>query len=337
MIADNIKRVEEARYLLSKKTFDLMKAKLIRGIPTNLNPSELQSEIEILKGEIAKHLSVIQDAGYVYIFVNKNEIEKLKNDFLNLSQEEKINAFKGVGRGYEILSRSNSLLKKNYDSKEDIATLIISLPGDDKVVQTIKNYLEGVSDRGMFKLESHLAASRISSLISSLGFESYQSGENVYLGKDILSAKQAEVKEEIVNSVFPTQVMTPRAEESEHHQSSVQKEMESIIVNEELKEIEEADEIKATDMKSIGSSDVVPSEEDAEYGSSKLSSEDLQPTLTYSEVCQKIDEIMNNYKMKRWVLGAFKDENEKKQYEKIQSLLIKLIRLKNSMEEKGTK
>ncbi len=324
MIGDNIKRVEEIRYLISKKTFELMKSKLFNGSRTE----DLESELSLLKQEMANHLSSIQDAGYVYILINKKEIEKLKEDFAKLSQEEKTNAFREIGKGYEFLLKSNSLLKKNYEMRDSIATLIISLPGDDNIVQTIKNYLEGYSTSGEFKLESQLASSRISSLISSLGFASSYDGEKVFLGSSLNKAVQ--LKEEIVKDVFPVDEYTTQSVPSTKSQQSP-----DIVIREQIQEIEETKPIPAKVL------DAAKNETLENYGEttdqSQLSSEDLQPNLTYKEVCQKIEEIMNNYKMKRWVLGAFKDEEEKKQYEKIQSLLIKLMRLKQSMEEKGEK
>ncbi|MEM4133779.1 MAG: hypothetical protein QXO35_01830 [Candidatus Micrarchaeia archaeon] len=321
MIGDNIKRVEEIRYLISKKTFELMKYKLLG----RSNLEDLESELNLLKQEMANHLSSIQDAGYVYILINKREIEKLKEDFTKLSQEEKINAFKEIGKGYEILFKSNLLLKKNYENRETIATLILSLPADDKIVQIVKNYLEGYSDGGEFKLESQLASSRISSLISSLGFISSFEGENVILGN---SFNKNKLKEEIVKDVFPID-----NDITETGSDLRRQEFLDSHIRAEINDIEETKPIPAQ---------ILDKNENKENykestGQSQLSSEDLQPNLTYNEVCQKIEEIMNNYKMKRWVLGAFKDDEEKKQYEKIQSLLIKLIRLKQSMEEKGEK
>ncbi|MEM3369991.1 MAG: hypothetical protein QXE90_04055 [Candidatus Micrarchaeia archaeon] len=324
MIGDNIKRVEEIRYLISKKTFELMKSRLFGG-----SGSDLESELSLLKQEMANHLSSIQDAGYVYILINKKEIEMLKEDFAKLSQEEKANAFRENGKGYELLSKSNSLLKKNYEMRDAIATLIISLPGDDKIVQTIKNYLEGYSANGEFKLESQLASSRISSLISSLGFVSSYDGERVFLGGSLNKAVQ--LKEEIVKDVFPIDNDTIQSESGV--KPDVKNQFLDSQIREQMNDIEETKPIPAQILDR--NENEIKENYKESTGQSQLSSEDLQPNLTYNEVCQKIEEIMNNYKMKRWVLGAFKDDEEKKQYEKIQSLLIKLMRLKQSMEEKG--
>ncbi|MEM3431649.1 MAG: hypothetical protein QW783_03855 [Candidatus Micrarchaeia archaeon] len=323
MIGDNIKRVEEIRYLISKKTFELMKYKL----SGRSNLEDLESELDLLKQEMANHLSSIQDAGYVYILINKKEIEKLKEDFTKLSQEEKANAFKEIGKGYEILSKSNLLLKKNYENRETIATLILSLPGDDKIVQIIKNYLEGYSNDGEFKLESQLASSRISSLISSLGFISSFEGEKVILGN---SFNKNKLKEEIVKDVFPIDNDIIETGSDLRRQEFLDSH-----IREQINDIEETKPIPAQILDK--NENEIKENYKESTGQSQLSSEDLQPNLTYNEVCQKIEEIMNNYKMKRWVLGAFKDDEEKKQYEKIQSLLIKLMRLKQSMEEKGEK
>ncbi|MEM4589958.1 MAG: hypothetical protein QXK21_01675 [Candidatus Micrarchaeia archaeon] len=323
MIGDNIKRVEEIRYLISKKTFELMKYKL----SGRSNLEDLESELDLLKQEMANHLSSIQDAGYVYILINKKEIEKLKEDFAKLSQEEKINAFKEIGKGYEILSKSNLLLKKNYENRETIATLILSLPSDDKIVQIIKNYLEGYSNDGEFKLESQLASSRISSLISSLGFISSFEGEKVILGN---SFNKNKLKEEIVKDVFPIDNNITETGSDLRRQEFLDSH-----IREQINDIEETTPIPAKILDK--NENEIKENYKESTGQSQLSSEDLQPNLTYNEVCQKIEEIMNNYKMKRWVLGAFKDDEEKKQYEKIQSLLIKLMRLKQSMEEKGEK
>ncbi|MEM3455619.1 MAG: hypothetical protein QXT72_03575, partial [Candidatus Micrarchaeia archaeon] len=284
MIGDNIKRVEEIRYLISKKTFELMKYKL----SGRSNLEDLESELDLLKQEMANHLSSIQDAGYVYILINKKEIEKLKEDFTKLSQEEKANAFKEIGKGYEILSKSNLLLKKNYENRETIATLILSLPGDDKIVQIIKNYLEGYSNDGEFKLESQLASSRISSLISSLGFISSFEGEKVILGN---SFNKNKLKEEIVKDVFPIDNDIIETGSDLRRQEFLDSH-----IREQINDIEETKPIPAQILDK--NENEIKENYKESTGQSQLSSEDLQPNLTYNEVCQKIEEIMNNYKMK---------------------------------------
>ncbi|MCS7109692.1 MAG: hypothetical protein NZ903_02770 [Candidatus Micrarchaeota archaeon] len=343
MIRDNIKRVEEIRYLISKKIFDLMKLK--HELPYSNKISELESEISLLRDELSNHLSAIQDAGYVYLLINKKEIESLKDQFKSLSEEERQNAFREIGRGYEILSKSNSILKKNYELRETIADLIISLPASENVVQTIKNYVEGYSNSGEFKLENGLAAGRISSLISSLGFSSTYEGDRVYLGDSISKIKK--MNDEIITNIFPTEDSPSQPQkQSQKHSSQTVLNQDLSEIKEEIDEMEQVEPIPADQILSEGSTGLndygeirksISIKNENSDDQIKLRPEDLQVNLTYDEVCQKIEEIMNNYKMKRWVLGAFKDEEEKKQYEKIQSILIKLMRLKQSMEEKGEK
>lgn len=324
MIADNLKRIEELRYKISDNSFRIMKMR-INGEPGN-KIAELDSETNNMKLELANHLSLIQDAGYVYIFVNKNEIEKLKQEFARLSKEDKTLAFKGMGKGYEILQKSNSLLKSNCDKKEDISTLIISLPSDEQIVSKIKNVLEGYSEKEEFSLENSMAAKRISSLINSLGFFSITSDNKV-----VITRSELDQQSKTANSTAGSNINVPNILSQENEISP--------DVSEVLKEaVEEAkdtpsSEIKEKQDRELNSKeDLKPLEADSK---TKLTSEDLQPSFTYKEVCEKLDEILNNYKMKRWVLGAFKDEEEKKQYEKVQITLVKLMRLKQEMEEKG--
>ena len=306
MISDTIQRIEELRYGISKKTYEMMQNKT-SGQSGN-QVGAIESELISMKQEMGNNLSLIQDAGYVYIFRNKNEINRLKDEFSSLSPEEKRNSFRGIGKGHEIMQKSLSLLNDNFNKRKEIATLIISLPADESVATKIKNVIEGYSEGEGFKLESQLASSRISSLLKSLGIRADCIGEGVYIGN---KAGQGSDKDE--EFVAPVSHLDDFSVKEEPKQEAVQLPVEDVH---------------------HASGDSY-SKHSGEVSKPQLKSEDLEPSLSYEEVCSKIKEILGNYKMKRWVLGAFKDDEERKQYDKVQTILVKLMRLKQSMEEKG--
>jgi hypothetical protein len=309
MISDNLKRIEELRYNISRLTFEFMKRKASGETDNQL--SNLKDELNSMKSELTNHLSLIQDAGYVYILINKKQIEDLKSNFSRLSEQEKLDALNEKGKGFQILQESLSLLKQNMDKKEEISNLILSLPADQNVVSKIKNVLEGFSRYEKFKLESTMAASRIAAAIRSIGF----------------FATNYENEVEIAKTEFNFPNKTSAAKEISILRS------EGEVKEPVYKQTIDIEEVIEQSAKELKTSQVQSSESESVKFQSSLSSEDLQPSLTYEEVCEKIDNILNNYKMKRWVLGAFKDDEERKEYEKIQNLLVKLMRLKQSMEE----
>jgi putative SOS response-associated peptidase YedK len=51
-----------------------------------------------------------------------------------------------------------------------------------------------------------------------------------------------------------------------------------------------------------------------------------------AEIERKINTILQNKKMQRWVLNVFKDDEERKEYEHVQATLANLIRLKKEKE-----
>jgi len=308
MISDNLKRIEELRYNISKLTFEFMKRKAIGESGSQL--SILNDELNSMKSELANHLSLVQDAGYVYILVNRKQLEDLKSSFSSLSETEKLDAFYERGKGFQILQDSLSLLKQNKDKKEEISNLILSLPADQIVVSKIKNVLEGFSEHESFKLESTMSASRIAAAIRSIGFFATNYENEVEIAKSDLNFNRNQPNEKQI------QIVETKSELKDS-------------LNNPVLDIDEAAEQPASELKT----GQFQSNDSSLINMSRLSSEDLQPSLTYEEVCEKIDQILNNYKMKRWVLGAFKDEEEKKEYEKIQNVLVKLMRLKQSMEE----
>jgi len=309
MISDNLKRIEELRYNISRLTFEFMKRKASGETGNQL--SNLNYELNSMKSELANHLSLVQDAGYVYIMVNRKSIDDLKSSFAGLSEQEKLEAFNEKGRGFQILQDSLSILEQNREKKEEISNLILSLPADQSVVSKIKNVLEGFSEQEKFKLESTMSASRIAAAIRSIGFFATNYENEVEIAKS--------------ESIFNSKLYAKKDILLAERETGVKKQ-----ANEPIIDIEEAAEQPAVELKTVQTQSAEP---ELTGSQSKLASEDLQPSLTYEEVCEKIDQILNNYKMKRWVLGAFKDDEEKKEYEKFQNLLVKLMRLKQSMEE----
>jgi len=49
------------------------------------------------------------------------------------------------------------------------------------------------------------------------------------------------------------------------------------------------------------------------------------------EVEERIKKILTNFKMQRWVLGTFKDDAEREEYDKAQILLVALMKRKREI------
>jgi hypothetical protein len=74
---------------------------------------------------------------------------------------------------------------------------------------------------------------------------------------------------------------------------------------------------------------------------SASTSQSSQQLLLQSENDEKIDEldkkmavILKNGKMQRWVLGTFKDDSERQEYEKAQAILANLMKMKRDIQKK---
>jgi hypothetical protein len=109
-VLEQLARVEELRYLVSVKTYDLLRKKKRKE-----EASGLEVEAEGLKREMNEKLNAIASAGYAYIQFNKKLIDRLREQFLALPIAEKGKALEGEGEGKELIDQLNALLRSNYD------------------------------------------------------------------------------------------------------------------------------------------------------------------------------------------------------------------------------
>jgi len=374
MIGNDIQRIEELRYIVSSQTYDILRRRR-RGEPVDM----LEAELKSMKEEMTHLLSEVQDAGYVYMLMNKRRINELKSDFMALGAKERVMALDNQGRGGHILSEMMNLLLLNKERKSDIATLILSLPAANDVVEGIRSVFEGHSDRATVRLENSSAASRISLALRAVGLSAQERGQMVHIGAAVppvptetLEALQDSEREEDLfgdisrvpapnplakpvqqpisqpkpvqapqppvafmaspESDSPVAVIPPakvsRGVEAALSEPSTSVSSASISESETARSIPEQHLHQIIEKEGVLKAEPRPAKE-------QLRSEDLAPKLTYEEVCQKIQQIMGNHKMKRWVLGAFKDDEERTQYSKVQDVLVKLMRLRSSMEASG--
>jgi hypothetical protein len=368
MIGNDIQRVEELRYLISSSTYDILRRKR-RGEAV----SNAEAELASMKEELTRLLSEIQDAGYIYMLMNKKRINELKSSFMALDTKNRVLALDNQGEGGHMLSEMMNLLLLNKERKASIATLILSLPAANDVVEGIRSVVEGYSDRSTIKLENSSAAGRISLALKGVSLSAQEKGQMVYIGAAVPSVP-AESLEELqdhdceedlfgdvgrvaspplaksVKQSVQSRPQTMRAQQPPvAFISSPESDPVTVIppakiskgTETALAEVgiaaPEAHNRRSTDIQDPHRVIEQEGVENVEHQPAKdqLRSEDLAPKLTYDEVCQKIQQIMGNHKMKRWVLGAFKDDVEREQYPKVQEVLIKLMRLKSAMESKG--
>ena len=367
MIGNDIQRVEELRYFISSSTYDILGRKR-RGESV----SNAESELASMKEELTRLLSEIQDAGYIYMLMNKTRINELKSSFMALDAQSRILALDRQGEGGHMLSEMMNLLLSNKERKAPIATLILSLPAANDVVEGIRSVVEGYSDRATIQLENSAAAGRIFLALKGVGLSAENRGQTVHIGAAVppaptetLEALQDHDHEEdlfgdvgqaspspLAKSVRPSMLqqqqvqapqppvafisspesdspvtMIPPAKASKGTETALA-EAEVIIPETPTWCSDDSHPHRVIEQEGIQGVEHQPAKE-------QLRSEDLMPKLTYDEVCRKIQQIMGNHKMKRWVLGAFKDDVEREQYPKVQEVLVKLMRLKSTMESKG--
>jgi hypothetical protein len=368
MIGNDIQRVEELRYLISASTYDILRRKR-RGEAV----SNAESELARMKEELTRLLSEVQDAGYVYMLMNKKRINELKSSFMALDAQKRVLALDNQGEGGRMLSEMMNLLLSNKERKASISTLILSLPAANDVVEGIRSVVEGYSDRATIRLENSAAAGRISLALKGVGLSAEDRTQLVHIGAAVPPAPKETVEaledhdhdEDLFGDVGQAPV-PPLAKpvrpsiQSQPRQVQAPQPPVAFISSPEsstpVTVIPPAKASKGTETALAEAEMIVPEPPTGRFDEShphrviaqegvqtiqhqpareQLRSEDLVPKLTYKEVCQKIEQIMGNHKMKRWVLGAFKDDEERAQYPKVQETLIKLMRLKSSLEAKG--
>ena len=368
MIGNDIQRVEELRYIISSGTYDILRRKR-RGESV----SNAEADLAGMKEELTRLLSEIQDAGYIYMLMNKKRINELKSNFMALDSKNRVLALDGQGEGGHMLSEMMNLLLLNKERKASIATLILSLPAANDVVEGIRSVVEGYSDRATIQLENSAAAGRISLALKGVRLSAEDRNQMVHIGaamppaptETIEALQDHDYEEDLFGDVgqAPSPPLAKSIKPSaQSQQQSIQAPQPPVAFisssesNSPIIVIPPAKVSKGTEAALAEAEAIVPEtpnrrstdmhphrvmeqegiqEVERQPAKEQLRSEDLMPNLTYEETCQKIQQIMGNHKMKRWVLGAFKNDEERAQYPKVQEVLVKLMRLKSTLESKG--
>jgi len=142
-ILEKVTKIEEARYKMSKMSFDVIKAKF-----EGKNQEEKEKEIKEIREEVEKNISSLP----FYALPKKAKIEELKKKFLSLSYEEKKKAFDGDGEGSKILKETEQILAENIGKAKYIAKLIEEMRAkkiidDTKLSEEIKKFIEGTTNQ----------------------------------------------------------------------------------------------------------------------------------------------------------------------------------------------
>jgi len=283
-IVQQIARIEELRYLVSVKTYELLGKKKHRE-----EASGLEIEIEGLKKEMNEKLSTVAAAGIDYISFNKKHIDELREKFLALPIAEKGKALEGTGEGKLMIDELNALLKNNYDGRREISTIIAIIPkifaGEEgrKKLKAFFQGEEGSARVGMPEVDDPVLIDQFVTSTKTLGYYAKIDlvTDSIYVGKDRTFHISSDLGSPLpflqLNDAFYFEPFE--------------------IANEKMQGYQK-----------------IETSASAEY-----SEEDLN---------KKINAIVRSQKMQRWVLNTFKDENEKADYLKYQSILTTLMRMR---------
>jgi hypothetical protein len=144
-IKEKIEKVEELRYEISKRTIDLYKIKTAKEYDKEREKiKELKKNFEKLLGELEREIT--------YIFFNKGTIEKLKENFSKLSEEERK---KAINENSGLIKNVSELLKKNSDNKAKISEFIMelnTLPESER--RDLKDFFE--CEKNYLKIKTNL-------------------------------------------------------------------------------------------------------------------------------------------------------------------------------------
>jgi len=173
-----VEQVEELRYTISVKTYDLLRKKRKRE-----ETGALEIELESIKRKLTDSLSQIDSTGINYVFVNKRRLDDLRVKFMSLGIAERGHALDGNGRGGKILAKLNHLLELNYENRHKISEVISTFQHLTKSKDRIKRVIEGYSDFALVGLTSPDGNSRrFMDSISAIGFYCKLYGNLLYIG-----------------------------------------------------------------------------------------------------------------------------------------------------------
>ncbi len=276
-INGTIEKIEELRYLVSEKTYELLRKKKRKE-----ESSGLEVEVEGLKKEMNEKLNSVTAVGLTYLLFNKKTIDDLRASFLSLPIAEKGRALEGTGEGKEVIDKLNALLRHNYEHRNEIATITTMLPkilDEEDKRKRLGSLFEGYETFFLANMDrSTNGVDTFVNAVNFLGFFSKLESDLIFVARN----RMFHTFSFIQNSNSPKRVELIELFE---------------LVTEKLQ----------------GNQTVEVS------AASEYSEEDIT---------RKINAIVKSPKMQRWVLNTFKDEKEREDYAKYQTILTTLIRLK---------
>lgn len=160
-----IERIEELRYLISRDTHAMLRARKAKDGDSNVKA--LERSIAEMKKEFEKALEGLKAEGFEYALMGEKRIDEIHSKFMRLSQEERNAALAGEGDGARLIEETDAVLKENYENRGRIADFLISLNvimerGDSaRVRKFVEGYLDSVVfqiRRGVDKLDVELFA-----------------------------------------------------------------------------------------------------------------------------------------------------------------------------------
>ena len=384
MEAATIERIEELRYLISRDTHVMLKAKR-SGNGGNGNVNQLERSISEMKREYDDAINKVKSEGFCYALLNEKEIDALHGKFMLLSQNEKSTALAGEGEGSDLIGQIDDILKTNAENKKAIAAFLSDLntlvPRSE--MERVKKFFEGYLDSAIFQLADDTyklsldlfvhasedldfacqlegrvcelkrrSGMRVPSFdISSLGKFGKMLGGKVLQSSNALSTKMLSNL-----SIFGKEAESD--EETEEDRAKSEKKIENKVpekiekkTDKVIEKVTEAKTKTTVDVKKGPNNVQIPAQPQApapavtnivSVANAAPAPSQSQELVLQSDDDRKIDEIdkkinviLRNGKMQRWVLGTFKDEAERHEYEKAQAILANLMKVKKDLMKKA--
>lgn len=369
MEAATIERVEELRYLISRDTHTLLKARKRTG-SGNGEVKQLEKSLADMKREYETSMSRIKAEGFYYALMNEKEIDALHGKFMLLQQNDKMDALAGEGTGAQLIDQMDDILKTNAESKRAIAAFLTDLnlliPRAER--ERVKKFFEGYLDSAIFQIAEGADKLSVDLFVQAsmdLDFACDIKGNVCELRRrsgmrvpsfDISSlgkfGKMLTERVALPNFGFFGRSEGIEEGDEETETKGVEKKVEKIEAKKETKQAQQLQpkEQRQQAQKAIQPAPQTPTTPAQQTQTAPVpkpeiqsasTSQSSQQLLLQSENDEKIEEIdkkmaviLKNGKMQRWVLGTFKDDSERQEYEKAQTILANLMKMKRDIQKK---
>lgn len=153
MEAAAIERIEELRYIISRDTHAMLKARKSKGSGDG-DVKALERNIAEMKKEFEKALEDFKADGFEYALMGEKRINEIHGRFMRLSQDERNAALSGEGEGARLIDEIDDVLKENYDGRGKVADFLISLNVimERSDSERVRKFIEGYLDSAVFQI-----------------------------------------------------------------------------------------------------------------------------------------------------------------------------------------